>query len=154
MTSDTAVPEHPRKELLGLGIRQPWAELILQGRKTLEVRSQPTKVRGTVYIYASMQPALSDVAELAAAGANLEIGRLPRGVVLGTVDVVDCRPTHPGDSTQACVPREILKDAFAWELAHPERLPAPLNIRFRPFGVWFYPFQRRHPHKIRKRGKS
>ena len=35
-----------------LSIRQPWAELILQGHKTIEVRSQRTNIRERVYIYA------------------------------------------------------------------------------------------------------
>jgi ASCH domain len=39
--------------LRALSVRQPWAELILRGEKTIEYRSQPTKVRGKIYIYAS-----------------------------------------------------------------------------------------------------
>ena len=37
-----------------LTIRQPWAKLILRGIKTIEVRSRLTRVRGRVYIYASL----------------------------------------------------------------------------------------------------
>ena len=36
-----------------LSIRQPWAELILQGKKTIEVRKWNTKFRGKFYIHAS-----------------------------------------------------------------------------------------------------
>ncbi len=35
-----------------LSIRQPWAELILLGHKTIEVRSQRTNIRERVHIYA------------------------------------------------------------------------------------------------------
>ena len=37
-----------------LSIRQPWAELNLRGDKTVESRSQITKIRGRVYIYAAL----------------------------------------------------------------------------------------------------
>jgi len=36
-----------------LSIRQPWAELILQGRKTIEIRSWNTKYRGYFLIHSS-----------------------------------------------------------------------------------------------------
>ncbi|MCH8823433.1 MAG: ASCH domain-containing protein [Planctomycetes bacterium] len=37
-----------------LSIRQPYAELILRGEKTIEYRSRPTKIIGErFYIYAS-----------------------------------------------------------------------------------------------------
>jgi hypothetical protein len=36
-----------------ISIRQPWADLILQGRKTLELRSWKVSYRGTLAIHAS-----------------------------------------------------------------------------------------------------
>ncbi|WP_269849531.1 ASCH domain-containing protein [Methanosarcina horonobensis] len=36
-----------------LAVRQPWASLIVEGLKTLEVRSRPTNIRGRVAIYGS-----------------------------------------------------------------------------------------------------
>lgn len=40
--------------MLALSIRQPWAELILRGIKTIEYRSRPTRIIGQrFYIYAS-----------------------------------------------------------------------------------------------------
>lgn len=40
--------------LKALSVRQPWAELILSGEKTVEIRSQITKIRGRVYSYAAL----------------------------------------------------------------------------------------------------
>jgi hypothetical protein len=37
-----------------LNIRQPYADQIMRGTKRIEYRSRPTKVRGRVYIYASL----------------------------------------------------------------------------------------------------
>ncbi|HBJ34958.1 MAG TPA: hypothetical protein DDZ51_09405 [Planctomycetaceae bacterium] len=41
------------KSLSALSVRKPWAELIIQGGKTIEYRNYPTDVRGVVYTYAS-----------------------------------------------------------------------------------------------------
>jgi superfamily I DNA/RNA helicase len=38
-----------------LSVRQPWAELIMRGEKTIEVRSLRTNIRGRVHIYASLR---------------------------------------------------------------------------------------------------
>lgn len=50
--TDEARATHDR-ERIALAIQQPWAELILRGIKTLEIRSQPTRQRGTILLYAS-----------------------------------------------------------------------------------------------------
>ena len=43
----------PRR-LKAISLRQPWAEEIMLGIKTIEYRRTPTKVRGPIYIYASL----------------------------------------------------------------------------------------------------
>ena len=40
-----------------LSIRQPWAELILRGKKTIEVRSWDTTYRGKLYLHTGKVPA-------------------------------------------------------------------------------------------------
>ena len=37
-----------------LSVRQPWAELIILGHKTIEVRSRRTHLRERVFIYAGL----------------------------------------------------------------------------------------------------
>ena len=134
---------HPQRELIALGIRQPWAELILRGIKTIEVRSQPTNVRGTIYLYTGKK-----FADLPAAGEmverhKLDVDTLPMGLIVGTVDIVDCRACSSADAEAACVPVSVLKDHHGWHLANPVRLDRPLKARFLPYGVWFYPFKRK-----------
>lgn len=134
---------HPNCELIGLGIRQPWAELILRGIKTIEVRSQPTNVRGPIYLYVGKK-----FADIPAAGRmverhELDPDALPMGNIVGTVDIVDCRPCKTSDESSSCVPSTLMKNKFGWELANPVRFDEPLKPRFLPYGVWFYPFKRR-----------
>jgi hypothetical protein len=41
---------------LAISIRQPYVEQIFSSIKNKEYRSSPTKIRGRVYVYASLRP--------------------------------------------------------------------------------------------------
>lgn len=43
-------------KLYALSIKQPWAALLVAGRKTIEVRSWPTRIRGRILIHAARVP--------------------------------------------------------------------------------------------------
>jgi hypothetical protein len=135
---------HPDKSLLALGIRQPWAELILRGIKTIEVRTLPTSVRGPIYIYTSKVIADTEPAREAAARYRLDVDSLPRGLLVGTVEIVDSLPCIATDGERACLASELLEGKQGWRLTNPERLDTPLQVRFLPYGVWFYPFRRKN----------
>ncbi len=130
-------------ERIALGIRQPWAELILRGIKTVEVRTLETRVRGPIYLYTSRIVADTPAARRAISAHRLSIEELPTGRLVGTVELLDCRPGTPADARGACVPPSALQGRFAWLLGNPQRLDHPLRPRFLPYGVWFYPFRRR-----------
>lgn len=128
---------------LALGVQQPWAELILRGIKTIEVRSQQTQVRGTIYLYASRKPSSMSAAAAMIDRHRLKIDELPKGLLVGTVELLDCRPCTPHDAAAAGVPAELLFNRQAWILGRPQRFPKPVPVKFLPFGVWFYPFKRK-----------
>lgn len=109
------------EKMRALSIRQPYAERILTGRKTIEYRSRRTHIRGRVYIYAGKAP--GDLADFAADGCAP--GDLPRGVLVGTVEIVDCTGME-GD--------------FEWHLANPRRLTTPLPVTGTPQPAFFWPF--------------
>lgn len=123
-----------------LSVRQPWAELIMRGIKTVEVRSQATKVRERVHIYAS--PVRLDPAKerRLARRYSLDVDPLPRGVLVGTVAVVGCRPLTRQDSQAACYPISAAQ-GYAWLLADPRPASEHLRPRRRPQPIWFYPFE-------------
>jgi hypothetical protein len=138
---------HPDRDMIALGIRQPWAELILRGIKTLEIRSQPTARRGTIYLYTSKKLADIPAARLAIDRHRLDVADVPRGLLVGTVDLIGSRPCTPAYADSACVPASLLENQHAWELGNPQRLSEPLAVRFLPYGVWFYPFKRKNSEK-------
>lgn len=131
-------------ERLALGIQQPWAELILRGIKTLEIRSLNTQVRGRIYLYASRRLSALPESRVAAEQHHIELDGLPKGLLVGSVELVESRPAVPDDANSACLSPELLIERHAWRFSQPERLPQPLPVRFLPYGVWFYPFRRRN----------
>ena len=130
--------------IIALGIRQPWVELILRGIKTLEVRSFPTPKRGTIYLYASKTLADSEAAREAVETHGLDIDTLPTGLLCGSVELTDSRPATDADAMSSCVPKSLLTNAFVWTLKDPRRFETPQTVRFLPYGIWFYPYRRRN----------
>ena len=104
-----------------LSIRQPYAEQIMRGTKKIEYRSIFTHIRERVYIYTSKKPGDPDVF----ARLRCQPGDLPTGVIIGTVEVVDCTGSD-GD--------------YEWHLARPKRLAKHLKPKKQPQPVWFRPF--------------
>ena len=109
------------KNMRALSIRQPYVEQILRGKKKVEYRSRSTNIRERVYIYASMNPGVTEAWE----EIKLQPGDLPTGVLVGTVEITDCTG-KPGD--------------YEWHLAKPERLKRNLKPKKHPQPAWFYPF--------------
>lgn len=136
--------DSPNKDLIALGIQQPWAELILQGVKSVEVRNVPVGMRSTIYIYSSRKLSTFPDAEIAVEKYNLEVETLPRGKIVGTIDIVGCRKCEPDDADAACVSWSLMENRYAWQLSNPQRCVPPLQPRFLPYGMWFYPFERRN----------
>ena len=110
-----------KTQMRALSIRQPFAEQILAGDKEIEYRSRRTHIRGLIYIYACKAPGDADSYE----EAGYEVEDLPCGVLVGTVEVVDCTGEE-GD--------------FEWHLANPQRLRSPLAVDGMPQPGFFWPF--------------
>lgn len=117
----------PKKEsgqpVRAISIRQPYVEQILQATKKIEYRSIRTNIRERVYLYASLKPA-SDAG--AWRSVKREPGDLPTGVIVGTVEIVDCRQSRR-------------MDEFHYILARPKRFRVPLRATNQPQPVFWRP---------------
>jgi hypothetical protein len=133
-----------------LSIRQPFAELILRGIKTVEYRSRPTRIIGErFYLYASKGAgkkiwsrdlAVPDaewprwMLELAEQVGMIEpellAAGLPTGVIVGSAIVEKVVPPEPSA-------RDGL---YQWHLAGVERARTLLKPTGHPQPVWFEPF--------------
>jgi len=106
-----------------ISIRQPFVELILRGEKKAEYRSRPTLIRERVYLYASRSPV--DSMEAWVRVEKLP-GDLPTAVILGTVEIVNCR----WDRSRKC---------YAYILARPKRFRTPRRAKNAPQPVFWRP---------------
>jgi hypothetical protein len=111
-----------------LSIRQPWAEEIMRGSKTIEYRSRPTKIRGKVYIYAGLGRYTKADDEEIVKEVGYAIDDLERGLIVGTVEIEDCVENKKHGH-------------FEWILKNPRRLKKLLKPTQQPTPAWFYPYQ-------------
>jgi hypothetical protein len=93
-----------KPSMRALSIRQHWAEFILLGGKTIEVRSQPTRVRDRVHVYAGRNRIEAEEEARIAAHFGIDVDGLPRGVLVGTVEIVGCRALDTSDSNTSSGP--------------------------------------------------
>lgn len=101
-----------------LSVKQPWANWIALGVKTIEVRSWATNYRGRLLICSSSS--IDSNYKQKCSSLNLPMLD-PRGVTLCLVDLVDVRFMQPTDWDSAFLcPTKFKKDhAYAWVLANP-----------------------------------
>lgn len=106
-----------------LSFRQPWAELILQGRKTMDLRTYSTPYRGRIAVHA---PQTIEAAACQAYGLNP--ASLDAGGIVGTVELVDVIPLDEAAYQQRLDAhlsgRHWREGLYGWVLADPQRLPA------------------------------
>lgn len=124
-----------------LTVRQPWATAIIEGRKTVENRSWRTAFRGVIAIHAGVYLDVKHrgnprALELAYSGRPRE--DFDRGVVLGTVRLVDCHLQGDPRCEHECEGnpwaewsfRELgQKPTFHWILTEPREFVTPIRAR-------------------------
>ena len=107
--------------MMALSIKQPWANLIVGGKKTIETRIWQTDYRGPLLIVSSKSPAIA-----------------PAGCALATAELIDCRPMTKRDETAAQC--EIYPNAFAWVLTNIRPIaPFPVKGRLGLYEVEYPP---------------
>ncbi len=95
-----------------LSIKQPWANKIALGEKTIETRTWQTKYRGPLLIVSSKKPDIP-----------------PAGQALALAELVDCRPMSVLDEPAAQC--RLYEGAFSWVLANIQRI-SPFPVRGQP----------------------
>lgn len=121
-------------EIRVLAVRQPWASLIVEELKTIEIRSRPTNIRGRVAIYAST--AKQEILE-GGYGPEYNYRILPTGQIIGTVEIFDCVDGQDFTSlnlnalrTLSLAPTNMItNDAFYWRLEHPVKFSKPIPYK-------------------------
>ena len=107
-----------------ISVKQPWANLIAAGRKTIETRTWTTKYRGQLLIVSSHSPRIE-----------------PAGYALAVAEIVACRVMTGADEAAACC--KVYPNAYAWELADIRAItPFPVKGRLGLYEVALPPLYR------------
>ena len=112
-----------RNSELALSIRQPWAELILQSRKTIELRSWDTDYRGYLWLHTG-KGAAPDL------DRSFGISDPPRGAFVGRIALTDISSIDAQRwerwRSQHLDSGHYEPGHFAWILSSAERLRVPI----------------------------
>jgi hypothetical protein len=93
-----------------LSLKQPYANLVAQGVKTIETRKWSTNYRGDILICASK----SGQGE-------------PQGVALCIVELYDIRPMTKADESAACI--NLYPNAKAWLIRNLRPIKEPFAVK-------------------------
>lgn len=111
-----------------LSFRQPWAELILQGRKTLDLRTYSRDYRGPLAIHASLE-----IERAVCLQHGFDPKALPIGGVVGIVELVDITPLdeagYAARRDEHLGGRSYRAPMYGWALRDPQRLPQMIPLR-------------------------
>jgi hypothetical protein len=133
-----------------LSLIQPWASLVISGAKRIETRSfpAPRAMWGQRFLvhaskgWTAQERALVQMQEpFCSALGHVSTKDIPRGVILGSVQLLECLPTdrvRDGLSVQEEAFGDFSAGRWAWMLANPLRLPA-LEPAKGALGFWEYP---------------
>lgn len=98
-----------------LTIKEPWANLILEGKKTIETRTWKTQHRGLILLHASKNP-------------KSKIS----GCIFAAAKIVDCIPMVKAHESKACC--DIYPKAYSWFLE--DIKPTELKEVKGKLGLW------------------
>jgi hypothetical protein len=100
-----------RMAVKALSVKQPWANLIASGEKTIETRRWETAYRGPLLIVSLKKPAIE-----------------PAGCALAVAELIDCRLMEKEDEQEALC--GLYEGAYAWVLHDVKRIrPFPVRGR-------------------------
>lgn len=113
-----------------LSFRQPWAELVVQGRKWMDLRTYATAYRGPLAIHASRT-----VEREACRAQGLDPDAVETGGVVGVVELVDVVPLseaeYEAQQEAHLGGRSYREGMYGWVLRDPQRLPQLVPARGR-----------------------
>ena len=124
-------------------MRQPWASLIVEGLKSIEVRSKHTNIKERVAIYSSTTKITDFYFNKELKIQKARDGEYPKGVILGTVEIVASSSCNDGieydlyKNEHLAPIGTVLKnklyveygDLYFWHLRRPVKFSEPIPYK-------------------------
>lgn len=108
-----------------ISIHQPWADLIVDGRRKMEIRKWNTNYRGPILIHAGLSVDVETCVRF-----SMMTGVI--GAIIGSVDLITTKQLSEERWGRLRAlhmevgPRPYGDNTFAWFLANPRRLSSPI----------------------------
>ncbi len=93
-----------------ISLKQPWANLVASGKKTIETRKWSTNYRGDLVICSSQNPKIE-----------------PYGKALCIVELYDIKPMEKKYEKKACI--KVYPKANAWFLRNLRKIDPPVLVK-------------------------
>ncbi len=93
-----------------ISLKQPWANLVASGKKTIETCKWSTKYRGDLLICSSQNPKIE-----------------PYSKALCIVELYDIKPMTKEHEKKACI--KVYPKAKAWYLRNLRKLDSPISVK-------------------------
>jgi len=111
---------------MALSVRQPWASLIINGLKTIEVRSWSTDYRGRILIHASRTPDENGM-------QRFPMVECPLGAIIGSVELISVEK-FTNELWYKSAELHLQSGGFhpelyAWHIANQNRIETPIYVR-------------------------
>jgi hypothetical protein len=98
------------KKYKAISLKQPWANLVFEGRKTIETRKWKTNYRGDIVICSSKSPKIK-----------------PAGFALCIVELYHIEPMKKEHEKKACV--KTYPGAYSWFLKNLRKFEKPYPVK-------------------------
>jgi len=92
-----------------ISLKQPWANLVASGKKSIETRKWSTKYRGDLVICSSQKPDIH-----------------PAGCAIAIAELYDVKPMEKKDEKKACI--KVYPKAHSWFLKNIRRIE-PIKVK-------------------------
>ena len=112
-----------------LSVSQPYADLIVKGKKTIELRTWNTKFRGEFLVHAPLKIKKNVCSEM-----DIEEIKLRRGVIIGKVEIYDIKVYNSvaeleADYKKHFASEEFLRHKYGFLLKNPKELRIPIPYK-------------------------
>ena len=112
-----------------LSVSQPYADLIVQGKKTIELRTWNTKFRGEFLVHAPFK-----IKKDACKRLGIDETKLRTGVIIGKVEIYDVKVYNSvselkADYKKHFATEEFLRHKYGFLLKKPQELRMPIPYK-------------------------
>src|SRR5579863_8262625 len=117
------------EEMKCLSVSQPYADLIINGKKTIELRTWNTKFRGECLIHAPIR-----IKDEACDRLGIEKSNLRTGVIIGKVEVYDVKLYNSleelrQDHDKHHFDEDVFRHKYGFLLRKPQALRVPISYK-------------------------